>query len=86
MKIEEVKSIISKKGIGIYLLIWGMAENSSANYLYTSLASVGLFANGEPWFAPSNWINTSYLSDSWNMVYEMKLLISDLDKQNIDPR
>jgi len=59
---------------GLYKIHWKSGGSS--------LASVGSFASGQRWFAPTNWINSiteQNAIESWKSIERMELIVEGVD-------
>ena len=73
-KPEEEKPLIVPSSIkcGIYIVCWKSGGSS--------IASIGMMANGGRWIAPINWVRTSEDQDIFNDIERLKRIDIDTHK------
>lgn len=60
---------VSKLAPGIYRVYW-----VAAGPVLTSVAAVGLHANGKRWIAPTDWVSPRRKTNLWNLVSHVELI------------
>lgn len=69
MTVEEINQL----KCGLYMVFWARHEGDGF-----SLAAVGRFWNGDPWFSPTNWVTPSAsLKEHCEMIEKMELIVSN---------
>ncbi len=52
---------------GVYFLRWKDSDGADG-----SVAAVGMYEDGTPWFAPTNWVSGP--STNWDVVYSAEII------------